>query len=156
MGKALWTNLSGGLKPNGWGATKKAHAEKTLRPKTAQATRQCRPPKRKKRINPISPKKKEINALYAKRKRLYLKLHPICEACHKAKATDLHHSRGRSGQLLVLAQYFQALCSTCHRWVHDNPKEAQAKGLLAGPGDWNVVPVIKDDLNNEGETKERR
>jgi hypothetical protein len=152
MGKALWTNLSGGLKPNGWKGENSFTRPDSKR--SAKAPRQSI--KRKTRIKSISPKKKEINAEYAKRKRRYLKEHPICEACHKVAAKDLHHSRGRSGQLLIMAEFFQALCAPCHRWVHDNPKEAREKGLLALEGDWNRVPEIKPDLNNEGETENRR
>jgi hypothetical protein len=153
MGKALWTNLSGGIKPNGWDGARKPHAKKTLRPKTAKAVRQS-PPKRKARINPISPKKKEINAEYNKRKRIHLRAFPNCKRCGE-KGTDLHHSRGRTGQLLIMAEFFQTLCFACHRWVHDNPKEAAKTGFL-DLLNWNRVPEIKSDLNNEGETKERR
>lgn len=136
MGKALWTTLAGGTKPNGWGASKKAHAEKTLQPKTASSTRA---PLRRARIKPISPRKKDTLALYAKKKRRFLK-GAYCERCQTRKGEHLHHKRGRAGSLLTDERFWIALCPMCHRWVHDNPGLAIKADLLAHGGDWNKVP----------------
>lgn len=78
----------------------------------------------------VSDKRIELNKEYSKVRLEYLKEHPICEFpnCTK-KATDIHHSRGRTGGLLTDKRYFKALDREHHRWVEEHPKEAKEIGL---------------------------
>jgi hypothetical protein len=61
-----------------------------------------------------------------------------CLRCRKP-ATELHHGRGRLGELLMNQEYWIPLCAPCHRWVHDNPAAARNLGLLAEMGQWNTT-----------------
>lgn len=56
---------------------------------------------------------------------------PVCEVCGQERSTALHEPLMRSsgGSILEEANTV-AICWKCHRWIHDNPKEATAKGLL--------------------------
>jgi hypothetical protein len=76
---------------------------------------------------------------YLRNKRKFLMEHLICVRC-LAPNTEVHHTRGRLGALLTAEQFWCALCAACHRWVHDNPIEARAVGLLCENGEWNTVP----------------
>lgn len=65
-----------------------------------------------------------------------MKDHPWCEICKTRGqsqwkiATDLHHKKGRNGDLLFDTRYFAALCRYHHDKVHNNPAWAKEKGWL--------------------------
>lgn len=50
---------------------------------------------------------------------------------------DIHHKRGKIGDLLVDTRYFLPVCRACHNFLHDNPKIAKELGFS------------EDRLNNE-------
>lgn len=56
-----------------------------------------------------------------------------CEACTpicRSKAVHIHHIRRRSqGGKGTVANGLH-VCSICHTWIHDHPKEAEARGWL--------------------------
>ena len=83
-----------------------------------------------KRIKSVSTKKLSVLAEYRALRDAYLKEHKICEhpEC-KSPSEDLHHAKGRVGDLLTDVRYFKALCRRCHRWVEENPTEAKSIGL---------------------------
>jgi hypothetical protein len=63
--------------------------------------------------------------------------HPFCEACPKRfpdlspnKTKSVHHMRGRIQDRLLDDTHWLATCVPCHAWIHNNPKEARALGLL--------------------------
>lgn len=66
---------------------------------------------------------------YKKNRRIYLELTPVCERCLSATSTDVHHRKGRMGDLLVDATYFLAVCRECHKWIEENPIEAKNAGF---------------------------
>lgn len=45
------------------------------------------------------------------------------------KATDLHHAKGKIGDLLTDQRYFKALCRNCHSYLEVHPDEAKEKGF---------------------------
>jgi hypothetical protein len=47
-----------------------------------------------------------------------------------ARATDVHHIRGRSGRFLRDQKYWTALCRPHHDWIHSHMKEARKLGLV--------------------------
>lgn len=55
-----------------------------------------------------------------------------CEACDRRLSQHVHEikTRARGGSILDPANVL-ALCSRCHRWVHDHPEAAYDRGLLA-------------------------
>ena len=83
-----------------------------------------------KRIKSVSTKKLAELKEYRIVRDGYLASNKICEhpEC-KNLSEDLHHAKGRVGNLLTDVRYFKALCRRCHRWVEDNPEQAKALGL---------------------------
>lgn len=54
-----------------------------------------------------------------------------CQACDGQPATDVHEKLRRSaGGSITDDANVLALCRPCHEWVHANPADAIAKGLL--------------------------
>ena len=83
-----------------------------------------------KRINNVSSKKLLELAKYRIVRDQYLKDHPVCEfyTCD-CREVELHHGKGRTGDLLSNTDYFKSLCREHHRWVEENPVEAKELGL---------------------------
>lgn len=60
--------------------------------------------------------------------------------CDVRQATEIHHSRGRIAALLLLKEFWRAMCRRHHDWVGANPEAARELCLLANRGDWNSPP----------------
>lgn len=88
-----------------------------------------------KTINPIpkqSDKEKKRQGLYTAVRKVYLLSHPNCEAQLEGctlKATEIHHQKGRIGDLLNNMNFFIALCHSCHEWCEQHPKQAKELGF---------------------------
>ena len=67
---------------------------------------------------------------YFKLRADYLEEHRLCGVCKTAKATDIHHRKGRTGARLNDTTFFVAVCRQCHDEIHHNPKWAYETGLL--------------------------
>jgi 5-methylcytosine-specific restriction endonuclease McrA len=71
--------------------------------------------------------------LRSRRRRLPVKPSGFCVAalpgCH-GRAVHVHHRkpRGRGGS--DAAANLAALCASCHRWIHEHPAAANARGWL--------------------------
>ena len=89
-----------------------------------------RPLLRKKRLHPISAKRRRVSALYRSIRVEYLQKHPKCKVCHRRPASQIHHKAGRVGDKLNDIKDFLAVCFCCHRKIHDNPAWAVAKDYL--------------------------
>jgi hypothetical protein len=61
---------------------------------------------------------------------LYMDEYTICEhpEC-SSPSTELHHKKGRIGNLLTDSRYFCALCHDHHEWSEKNPILAKELGL---------------------------
>lgn len=83
--------------------------------------------KKKSKINQVGDVRKVLLIIYNTIRPLFLASHPICECnlpgCTK-KATEVHHKKGRQGFWLIVSHYFLATCSSCHRHITVNSKEA--------------------------------
>ena len=55
-------------------------------------------------------------------------------------ATEVHHTRGRVGKLLLDETFWLPVCSGCHDWIHKNIELARERGLICAKGDWNKQP----------------
>ena len=66
---------------------------------------------------------------YAKIRKVYLFTHPICgvEHCYD-KATEIHHMKGRTGDLLTNEKYFMPVCRAHHNYIESHPIEAKEHG----------------------------
>jgi hypothetical protein len=79
-------------------------------------------------INPISKKRKEENKIYLKERLVFLSLNKICPIFKDKKTTDIHHKKGRTGDLFLDKKYWIALSSEGHFLVENNPKWARENG----------------------------
>lgn len=57
------------------------------------------------------------------------------------RASEVHHSRGRIGRLLLDRRFWIAVCIPCHDWIHDNRRAAEALELVCPGRKWNVFPA---------------
>jgi hypothetical protein len=69
---------------------------------------------------------------YSKKRELFLIANPICQAklvgC-TGKATDIHHTAGRTGDNYLKISTWLAACRSCHSWIELNPTEAKEMGF---------------------------
>lgn len=77
----------------------------------------------------VSKKRAKQNREYSRLREEFLRSKPICDVCG-ARATEIHHKKGRFRDRLLDQDYFAPLCQTCHRKVHLNPKWAYSVGLM--------------------------
>jgi hypothetical protein len=117
-------------------------ARKLARPiRLAQNRRRNRPKEPRKRIRGRSKRMMKLMAYYRMRRLEFLSDHPYCQCHHKpCYASQVHHSRGRNGTLLLDERFWMALCSAAHDLVKEQPETARRIGLLAKRGEWNVAP----------------
>jgi len=81
----------------------------------------------KTRIKPRSKKRAAQEREYAKVRVEYLESHPECEVCGWFHSFQIHHKKGRIGELLTDTKYFLAVCYTCHQKIEMWPKWAKEK-----------------------------
>lgn len=86
-----------------------------------------------KSIKRVSAKRAKEERAYTVARAKYLSLNPICEMQVDSNcthdATEVHHMKGRIGDLLTDPRYFKAGCHYCHHWVERHPKKAKEMGL---------------------------
>jgi len=84
-------------------------------------------------IKKVSDKKKKLDGLYAKLRKVQLEKHSVCQInttdCTK-QSTEIHHAAYRTGDNFLGVDTWFATCRACHQWVHANPKEARELGFL--------------------------
>jgi len=88
-------------------------------------------PTKKKPLSPRSSKKEKLDVVYSILRKNYLSNHPMCEARFEVcsfDASDIHHKKGRVGDLYLNDTEFMSVCRECHRYIHDNPKLAKELG----------------------------
>ena len=86
-----------------------------------------------KRIKPRSVKRASQERLYNKVRAEYLDFNKYCDRCNNV-ATEIHHMKGREGNLLNDQEYFMATCRSCHIWIENNPNEAKKEGWSLNRG----------------------
>lgn len=63
----------------------------------------------------------------------FLELNPECQAKIVPEcsffATEVHHKKGKTGDLYFDDRWFLASCPYCHRHIEVNPTEAKEKGF---------------------------
>lgn len=88
--------------------------------------------KKRKPIKKVSDKM-AINLREYKKVRVeFLKTYPLCKAnlqgCTRL-STQVHHKKGRVGDLLTDTTHFLSVCHNCHHWIELHPVEAKEKGF---------------------------
>lgn len=89
-----------------------------------------KPEKRKpKPLRKVSVKRVTENKEYTKVREAYLKVFPVCEVynCNN-KSDQIHHKKGRIGELLTDINFFMAVCDTCHKYIETRPLWAKLNG----------------------------
>jgi hypothetical protein len=81
-----------------------------------------------KAIKKVSDNKAKENQVYAKLRKEYMEIHPVCECCKKANSTECHHMRGR-GEYFLNPDYYLAVCEPCHRRITEDSAWAIASGF---------------------------
>lgn len=75
---------------------------------------------------------------YANMRAIYLANCDTCDVCHSERPTEVHHKRGRVGDLLTDRRHWLAVGQKCHRWIHENIEEARTLGYICEKGLWNT------------------
>lgn len=87
--------------------------------------------RRRTSLNKMSEKRRRDYRKYLRLVAKFLTENPWCQMlvkCKGARATQVHHTRGRGIWYLVV-RYWKASCDACHRWENENRKEAVKLGL---------------------------
>ena len=79
------------------------------------------------RIKVYNSKRSRQVTAYKKVRYDFLMANPICEVCG-GMATEIHHVKGRMGELLINPDYFLAVCRKCHDNIESNPTWAKENG----------------------------
>lgn len=85
-------------------------------------------PKEFKPIAKVSPKKKAVMALYAAKKKVWIK-GKMCAVFPEKKAVDIHHKRGRIGELLLDENHWLPVSRKGHIKIEQNPLWAKQMGF---------------------------
>lgn len=78
-------------------------------------------------LRKFSKKRQSQMNEYKKIRVEFLKANPNCAVCN-CEATDVHHVKGRIGDLLTDIHHFLAVCRICHVRIENNPEWAKEKG----------------------------
>lgn len=84
------------------------------------------------RLRRVSKKRAMELRAYAIMRPIFLAANPFCEfdpMCLK-RAVDIHHIRGRAGNLITDERYLMAICREHHAWIHSHAKKAREMGML--------------------------
>lgn len=82
---------------------------------------------RQTRLRNRSARMAALLRIYAKKRRLFLEANPWCLRCG-GTADQIHHARGRIGDLLLAEEFWRSACADCHQWITSHPADAIAKG----------------------------
>lgn len=85
-----------------------------------------KPLKQSRTIDKASPKRKENLTLYAQQARQWI-AGKRC-ACCGDPATDVHHKKGRTNDLLLEKKYWLPVCRPCHNLITEDSAWAIAEG----------------------------
>ena len=73
---------------------------------------------------------------YMRLRDIFLQEHRQCAVYPNKRSTEVHHSRGRTGSLLLDTRFWFAVSHDGHRWIHDNIEAARQRGLICEKGFW--------------------
>lgn len=81
-------------------------------------------------ISPTSKRGRETRE-YLRQRIPWLALHPVCQypGCVR-EATQVHHKARRRLGAMLDTDTWMAVCSWCHRIIHDDEKAAEAQGFI--------------------------
>ena len=88
--------------------------------------------KERKPIAKHSPKRAKEEREYSKEAKAFKLANPDCAARLKGctgATEDVHHMKGKIGDLLLDQHYWLPACRHCHDWIEKNSKKAKILGL---------------------------
>ena len=113
--------------------------------------------KPRKPIRPVSKRRQAVTEEYRKAARAFvraaIKRGEVCPVWRAVKElhdgvkygwqisgrlNEVHHTRGRAGTLLTDERHWIAVSKLGHRWIHEHPAEARARGWICAEGKWNT------------------
>ena len=86
-----------------------------------------KPPKLKKAIKRAGKTMTQKLALYSQKKKEFM-IGKICPIYPNLPVEDIHHKKGRDGDLLLDERYWLAVSRKGHIWIELHPIEAKEKG----------------------------
>lgn len=89
-------------------------------------------PMRRTPIKNMSSKRSKKQAVYTVLRKSFLLDHPICQICDSNRAAEIHHTHAGADRDKFMndTTTWMALCSFCHREIHENPIWARENGYL--------------------------
>jgi ribosomal protein S27AE len=92
-----------------------------------------KPTYKAKPIAPRSQKRAIQEREYSTKRKAFLDKHPMCQAhlpqiCTTV-STDVHHMKGRIGNLLLDETHWLSVCRGCHYWIEMRPEAAKELGF---------------------------
>jgi 5-methylcytosine-specific restriction endonuclease McrA len=81
-------------------------------------------------IRRVSKRRAEQLRDYAGQRIIFFSKKPTCEICGHKRSSEVHHTRGRIGAMLLDEQHWMAVCRGCHERIHRAPAWARACGFL--------------------------
>lgn len=94
-------------------------------------------------ISGIPTNRDELEKIYVALKPAWFKQCPVCSVPGCFKPTkDLHHVRGRTGLLLIVADFYRPICRPHHNKLKEpgGVEWGRSLGLLPPIGQHNVLP----------------
>jgi hypothetical protein len=84
-------------------------------------------------LAPRSKKRASQEKEYSAKRKIFMLDNLICQAnisglC-TTHSTDVHHIKGRSGDLLLDTNEWMSVCRACHMWIETHPVEATELGF---------------------------
>lgn len=80
-------------------------------------------------IRARSKKRARQEREYVKLRKIYLFTHPVCEVAGcGCESTEIHHKKGRVGDLLTDERFFLAVCRAHHVYIELHPALAKEHG----------------------------
>lgn len=90
----------------------------------------------KKRISKTADPERE--KMYLAIRKIYFMLCPICSVCEGYNADEIHHKKGREGDLLFDVRYWLPVHRQCHTYIETHPQEAYERG-------WSLSRLSKEE-----------
>jgi 5-methylcytosine-specific restriction endonuclease McrA len=82
-------------------------------------------------VRAVSDKRRKRDAIYATRRvEVFERGDGVCEFCHAAEMTSVHHIEGRRVPDPHALHRLIGLCEPCHRRAHSEPEWARSVGLM--------------------------
>lgn len=115
----------------------KNHTENGVRKRLCKECWSCQSshspkPTKQKPLAPRSKKRAKQESEYSNKRKIFMSAHSMCQAnisglC-TSTSTDIHHVKGRVGELLLDESYWMSVCRACHQWIETHPVEATQLG----------------------------